>query len=368
MKFKVKGLVFVGFAAAILSANAMAEATDANTVTSKAYVDTKFQTIANLSQQGDLTGNQLNTTSDTTYPSEKKVAAALEAVGGTVGNGTIDIQLNGASKGTFTVNQSGNGTVNVDGVEVTANKAGTITGNESDTTKYPTTKAVADYVSSELNDTSNVGDGTLSITVNNTTQSFTANQAGNTTFSVTGLEETANKLDGSAGNTIADNTSSTTAYPSAKAVADYVATQAAVTNFVSQNITDGVTDKAPSEDAVHDALALKADTSSIGNGTLSVTVNNTTQTFTANQAGNTTFSITGLEETANKVDSTTGLSASSTDTEYPSAKTVYDAIQDATGGNTIPEQDSTLCDATHPCALINENGTLTWQRIAQAND
>jgi len=44
MKVKIKGLVFVGFAAAILSANAMA--TDANTVTSKSYVDSKVvQTI-----------------------------------------------------------------------------------------------------------------------------------------------------------------------------------------------------------------------------------------------------------------------------------------------------------------------------------
>jgi hypothetical protein len=34
---------------------------------------------------------------------------------------------------------------------------------------------------------------------------------------------------------------------------------------VSQTITDGVTDKAPSEDAVHDALALKADASDLGN-------------------------------------------------------------------------------------------------------
>lgn len=367
MKIKVKGLVFVGFAAAILSANAaLAEATPANTVTSKAYVDGKFQTINNI--QTAFTEQNKNST--TQYPSMGAVTATLAANGGAVENSTIDIQLNGTSKGTFTVNQATDGTINIDGVEVTANKAGTITGNESDTTKYPTTKAVADYVSGELNNTSNVGDGTLSITVNNTTQSFTANQAGNTTFSVTGLEETANKLDGSVGNTIADNTTSTTAYPSAKAVADYVATQAAASNFVSQTITDGVTGKAPSEDAVHDALALKADTSSIGNGTLTVSVNGTANatTFTANQAGNSTIAITGLEETANKVDSTTGLSASSTDTEYPSAKTVYDAIQDATGGNTIPEQDANLCDATHPCALINENGTLSWQRIAQAGD
>ncbi len=33
---------------------------------------------------------------------------------------------------------------------------------------------------------------------------------------------------------------------------------------VSQTITDGVTDKAPSEDAVHDALALKANSADLG--------------------------------------------------------------------------------------------------------
>ena len=49
MKFKVRGLVFVGFAAAILSANAALADPD-NTVTSKSYVDAK---IAGIVSSGD---------------------------------------------------------------------------------------------------------------------------------------------------------------------------------------------------------------------------------------------------------------------------------------------------------------------------
>ena len=66
MKFKVKGLVFVGFAAAILSANAMAA--DA-TVTSKSYVDAKISGL-----------NTISSSSTTTAPNEKAVYEALAAV------------------------------------------------------------------------------------------------------------------------------------------------------------------------------------------------------------------------------------------------------------------------------------------------
>ena len=44
---------------------------------------------------------------------------------------------------------------------------------------------------------------------------------------------------------------------------------------------------------------------------------------------------------------------------------VYDAIQDATGGLTIPEQNPLVCTAAHPCALVNEAGTLHWYTMAQ---
>lgn len=46
MKVKIRGLVFAGFAAAVFAQSAMAAQTDDNTVTSKTYVDTKFQAQA----------------------------------------------------------------------------------------------------------------------------------------------------------------------------------------------------------------------------------------------------------------------------------------------------------------------------------
>ncbi len=49
--------------------------------------------------------------------------------------------------------------------------------------------------------------------------------------------------------------------PTTYAVQQYVTTAAAASNFVEDSITDGVTTKAPSENAVHDALALKYDAS-----------------------------------------------------------------------------------------------------------
>lgn len=48
MKLKVKGLVFVGFAAAVFAQSALAVDADKKVVTSKQYVDTKFQTKANM--------------------------------------------------------------------------------------------------------------------------------------------------------------------------------------------------------------------------------------------------------------------------------------------------------------------------------
>ena len=74
MKIKVKGLVFVGFAAAIMSANAMAVD---NTVTSKEYVDTYFQTKANLT-----TSINTENPSATKYPSESAITAYVTTAGG----------------------------------------------------------------------------------------------------------------------------------------------------------------------------------------------------------------------------------------------------------------------------------------------
>ena len=378
MKFKVKGLVFVGFAAAILSANAALADPD-NTVTSKSYVDNKFQTIANLSQQGDLTGNQLNANSDTTYPSEKMVAAALTATGNSIGDGTIDVQLNGTSKGTFTVNQDGDTTINVNGVEVTSNKTQTIDSN-STSTEYPSAAAVY----GALYDGTNNHDRYQAY-------SGTANQISDGNGGWKALDSV---IDGT--------TASSTAAPTTAAVKTYVDTQAAsaagdiltgtqsttdtthaLTNAATTTALNGKEDASnkvtsmdsqstdaqyPSAKAVYDALH---NTANVGNGTIDVQLNGTSKgTFTVNQAGDATINVNGVEVTSNKLTqgSATGSVLTTSDTQYPTSNAVKTAIEAATGGNTIPVQDGTLCDSTHPCALINNNGTLTWQRIAQAGD
>ena len=79
MKVKIKGLVFVGFAAAILSANAMA--TDENVVTSKSFTEATYHKKANANYQvskSDGTWQALGTTLDSNaagYQPENAVTA-----------------------------------------------------------------------------------------------------------------------------------------------------------------------------------------------------------------------------------------------------------------------------------------------------
>ena len=370
MKVKVKGLVFVGFAAMIFAANAMAAD---NTVTSKEYVDTKFQTKANI--QESFTDQ--NRTSTTLYPSMAAVNAELTATGNSIGDGQIDIQLNGTSKGTFTVNQAGPTTVNVNGVEVTSNKVDSTTGlsASSTDTQYPSAKAVYDALNGAEHS-------------NFQEYSTTANQISNGTGGWKNLD-----------NVIDATTASSASAPTTAAVKAYVDAQAesaagdiltgtqsttdtthALTNAATTTALNGKEDASnkvtsmdsqstdaqyPSAKAVYDALH---NTANVGNGTIDVQLNGTSKgTFTVNQAGDATINVNGVEVTSNKVDSTTGLSSSSTDTQYPSAKAVYDAIGNATGGNTIPEMPNG-CDATHPCVLTNDttDGHLVWVPIQQA--
>ena len=170
MKLNIKGLAFVGFAAAILSASA-ARADDTKIVTSKSFTDATYQT---------------------------KISGGEGYTGKVVTAGTV------AGTPTYT---------EVDGT-VTANSSHLVTSG-----------AVAAAIS---------GQG-----------------LGST------YEVLTNKLDDTTGKTIATNGTSTTLYPSAKAVKTYADSK------VAQTITDGVETSAPSQDAVHDALASKANTADL---------------------------------------------------------------------------------------------------------
>ncbi len=115
MKVKVRGLVFVGFAAAVFATSAMADAAsdtaDKKTVTSKYYVDQTFQTKDNIVTVEEA-ATAANWTSETTYPSMavlKDVRDTLNAIDVTDDNNYVSVtEGTGNSVGTFTVALDGN--------------------------------------------------------------------------------------------------------------------------------------------------------------------------------------------------------------------------------------------------------------------
>lgn len=104
MKVKIKGLVFVGFAAAVFASSAMAAGE--NIVTSKHYVDNKFQTLENITtaSEAQVEGAW---NSDATYPSMAAVQSKFNDINVTVAsssNATDYLDVNESPDGTFTLN------------------------------------------------------------------------------------------------------------------------------------------------------------------------------------------------------------------------------------------------------------------------
>ncbi len=200
MKVKVKGLVFVGFAAMIFAANAMAAD---NTVTSKSYVDNKFQTIENI--QTEFT--EANKNSTTQYPSMSAVQAKITEVGGTVNNSTISVTQNGADIGSFSTNQSSGSTLAIAGADwnaasdaagYIANKPTVDSTFDATSNNAATSAAIASYVTNQIQDGSNVGTGTLTVTQNGIDAgTFGANQ--NTNGSIAIVAPDWNAASGTAG-------------------------------------------------------------------------------------------------------------------------------------------------------------------------
>ena len=368
MKMNVKGLVFVGFAAAVFAGAAQADGD--KIVTSKTYVDNKI--------------TQTLTTSTTTAPSENAVKEALalkydannpsgyitsadvpvkaikangastnlqpDANGvvelpaaATVNDGTLSVQVGTNAAQTFTANQSGTTTITLGAAAgkdlatgVAANDTGLVTGDQVNT-------AINSAINTASTDYATAAQGTTadsaiqSVKVNGTALTADANKAVDVTVptAVTDLSDAANyQLVANISNAVATDAASTTKYPSVKAMKDYVDGASSATNFVHNGITDGVTDKAPSEDAVHDALALKANTADLGTA---AAANLATNGVASGENG----LVTGAE--------------------------VNTAIQAATNGITIPANGTgdNECTANAPCALVYDGTSATWKRIQQ---
>ncbi|MBQ6027375.1 MAG: hypothetical protein IJL21_02380 [Alphaproteobacteria bacterium] len=107
MKVKIRGLVFVGFAAAVFAQSAFADdATDKKTVTSKYYVDHTFQTLENITTASEAQGEGA-WDSDTTYPSMAAVKSKFNDINVTVANNsnaTDYLDVTETPDGTFTLN------------------------------------------------------------------------------------------------------------------------------------------------------------------------------------------------------------------------------------------------------------------------
>lgn len=408
MKVKIKGLVFVGFAAAILSANAMAAD---NTVTSKQYVDTKFQTKvgggtnANKLVQATGTAGTVsyveigNSQSDVATGVDKvvtgnAVAAALADNGGTVENGTLTVNQNGNFVGSFNANQATDSPVTLDiaapdwnaedgAAGYIANKPTVDTTFNAESNNAATSAAIADYVADQLaGDPTQPGSGyqnesTANYQIGTANGGWTTLNAGLADGTYTTKSESNGvvtfDVDATTDTTLANAGTGGTdegKIPTAGAVKAYVDSKTGA-NIISQTVGTA-TDKAPSENAVNQYVTVKGvqvngtALTPDGNKNVNVTVAQGSADGTIAVNG-TDVTVKNAEVTTNKVSSTTGLSASSSDTEYPSAKTVYDAIQNATHGNVIPAMPNT-CTAAAPCVLTQDttDGHLDWFPIQQA--
>ena len=143
MKVKVKGLVFVGFAAAVFAQSAFADtaqdAADMKTVTSKYYVDQTFKKSADIRTSiiTDSEATGYNANSETLYPS---ISAVTGYVGTAVSNAVTGLSADVATNSTSYLNFSEtNGAFEVGLDNVPATTAAELTGAIDGTTGLPGT-------------------------------------------------------------------------------------------------------------------------------------------------------------------------------------------------------------------------------------
>ena len=234
MKLNVKGLVFVGFAAAVFAgaANAATPTGDAakKTVTSVSFTEATY-----------LKGVKEHGAQDPIAPVNGIVELPAAQ---TVGTGTLTVKRNNSSVGTFNANATADGEINIAvpttvaeltdhaDYELVANKAGTITGNELDTTKYPTTKAVADYV-----DTAVAAEANVQADWNQTTTTADDYIKNKPTALSQFTDDLGDQKTANLSASITTDTGSTTKYPSVAAVEAYMSAYAPTIEAIPSTCT-----------------------------------------------------------------------------------------------------------------------------------
>ncbi len=350
MKMNVKGLVFVGFAAAVFAG--AAQAAGDKIVTSKTYVDAKISDAATISSS-----------STSTAPNEKAVYDALA---------------------------------------LKANDSAVIKGvNDPEGTPLTATNGVVTLPAAQA-----VNDGTLTITVDGTAKTFKANQATNESVTVTvpvksvtvgGTEVTpsgtgAVALGSAAGANLATNgvasgeTGLVTGGEVNTAIADALEDVAgdyqiksgaaynlgnasggwtALTADEQAAIGSGITSTKVSAYDTH-----VADTDIHVTTTDKTTWNAKVGSVTTGTSGTGTITVDNQQVqvyglgTAAGADTTTTIASGGTG--LPTAGTVYTAIEDAKAA-VLPANGTgdAACTTDNPCALVYDGTTTEWKRIQQ---
>lgn len=368
MKVKIKGLVFVGFAAAILSANAMA-ASD-NTVTSKTYVDTHFQQKSTAASIGNSSGGWTNLTQSVTSSSDHTTAPTAKAVYDAIGTAVQQIEDGAVYQAKSTVAQQVSDGA---GGWQYLTKDTTVTENsDNPVTSGAVYAAIAAQAQDVADDFQPQTDSNLQLGGANGTWADLGTGFANGAYTTKSVDTTTGIV------TIDANATTDGALPVTDA--NKLPTASAVKTYVDSKATAAASDiLADTPDATDDDHALtNAATTTALNGKQDKDTTNVYKvglngTWTAvnsavadSGAHITTTNETDGSVTINVSDTTnvgSGITASST--SLTEGKAVYEYVQSQTGGNVIPAKPDT-CTATDPCALVTEGNNIVWKPIAQS--
>lgn len=351
MKLNIKGLVFVGFAAAVFAS--AAQAAD-KVVTSKTYVDAKYDGVGAVTvRDGTEAEGKLN----------KRVITVAGYQGATEQNAGVPGLVPSAAtteRGNFL---KGDGTwAAIDGTAYVSGNTNTITMGADDHTITAQTAAVAAGSNALVTGdavASYVKDGTLSIQVGtNQAQEFTANQAGSTTV----------QLGSAAGANLAENgvADAEAGLVSGDEVHDYITGLNLSGNYQPKTGENSGT-VVGYDNGTWKTLQGGADTT-VGvdpNDNTKVKVSTTVPvkgisidgTAVAPGAGD----VVDLGQAAAKDVDTAISSDNATSTDLPTTAAVYNFV--TTPANVLPTNAN--CTTSNPCALVMAGDSITWEPIQQ---
>ena len=360
MKVKVKGLVFVGFAAMIFAANAMA-ANEDKTVTSRAYTEATYQKKATENykvSKSDGTWNDLAT--EVTENGQNAVTAgAIKSY--------VDSAIEGVTSGAV-YQQKATANYKVSKSDGTWNDLGTTL--DTDAAGYDSANAVtAGTIVSALDD--------INSTISNLNTTYQDRSSANYQLSSSngGWVGLGTTLDTDAAGY--DSANAVTAGTIVAAITDLesqIQSSTEATTYTADEVTIHLdTSNGGQEfEALTSAVASGAGTLVTGDDVYQYVTGYAAQNAEVNVQADWNVTDTTSDAYINNKPTLTNDSAeignatASDSTQLPSTYAVKQYVADQTGGAAIPAMDTSVCTASHPCALVNVNGVNHWYTMAQS--